>query len=86
MLAISRCFAGSIAANPRFEPPLLFVAMIMISQVPVGRHVNAGLSGGFTMLIKVSELLFTPLTQVRNSSMRLLIVLFQVNLFRPWNQ
>jgi hypothetical protein len=27
LLAISRCFAGSIAANPRFDPPLLFVAM-----------------------------------------------------------
>jgi hypothetical protein len=31
LLAISRCLAGSIAANPRFEPPLLVVAMILIS-------------------------------------------------------
>jgi hypothetical protein len=27
LLAISRCFAGSIAANPRLDRPLLFVAM-----------------------------------------------------------
>jgi len=27
LLAISRCFAGSIAANPRFDPPLLVVAI-----------------------------------------------------------
>jgi hypothetical protein len=27
LLAISRCFAGSIAANPRFEPPLFVPAM-----------------------------------------------------------
>jgi hypothetical protein len=27
LLAISRCFSGSIAANPRFDPPLLFVGM-----------------------------------------------------------
>jgi hypothetical protein len=27
LLAISRCFSGSIAANPRFDRPLLFVAM-----------------------------------------------------------
>jgi hypothetical protein len=34
LLAISRCFAGSIAANPRFDPPLLFVAMF---DLPIGR-------------------------------------------------
>jgi hypothetical protein len=28
LLAISRCFAGSIAANPRFDPPLLFVGIL----------------------------------------------------------
>jgi hypothetical protein len=28
LLAISRCFAGSIAANPRFDPPLLVPAML----------------------------------------------------------
>jgi hypothetical protein len=28
LLAISRCFAGSIAANPRFEPPLFVPAML----------------------------------------------------------
>jgi len=27
LLAISRCFAGSIAAKPRFEPPLLVAAI-----------------------------------------------------------
>jgi hypothetical protein len=27
LLAISRCFAGSIAANPRFDPPLLVPAI-----------------------------------------------------------
>jgi hypothetical protein len=27
LLAISRCFAGSIAAKPRFEPPLFDPAM-----------------------------------------------------------
>jgi hypothetical protein len=28
LLAISRCFAGSIAANPRFDPPLFVPAML----------------------------------------------------------
>jgi hypothetical protein len=28
LLAISRCFAGSIAANPRFDPLLLVTAMV----------------------------------------------------------
>jgi len=28
LLAISRCFAGSIAANPRFDPLLLVPAMV----------------------------------------------------------
>jgi hypothetical protein len=27
LLAISRCFAGSIAAKPRLDPPLLLLAM-----------------------------------------------------------
>jgi hypothetical protein len=30
LLAISRCFAGSIAANPRFEPPLFVAAMCLL--------------------------------------------------------
>jgi hypothetical protein len=31
LLAISRCFAGSIAAKPRFDPPLFVVAMAVHS-------------------------------------------------------
>jgi len=30
LLAISRCFAGSIAAKPRFDLPLLLVAMLIL--------------------------------------------------------
>jgi hypothetical protein len=30
LLAISRCFAGSIAANPRLDPPLLVVAIFFL--------------------------------------------------------
>jgi hypothetical protein len=30
LLAISRCLAGSIAAKPRFEPPLLVGAIILL--------------------------------------------------------
>jgi hypothetical protein len=36
LLAISRCFAGSIAANPRFDPPLLFNPAITFLLVQYG--------------------------------------------------
>ena len=56
LLAISRCFAGSIAAKPRFEPPLFIVA---ISFLPfAGSLRNASIGPRFTMLIEVSELPF----------------------------
>lgn len=54
LLAISRCFAGSIAAKPRFEPPL-FVAAIgclpgfLVFSATRLRRLR------FTMLIEVSE-------------------------------
>ena len=54
MLAISRCFAGSMAANPRLEPPLLFVAIVILL-LPNGTRKNAGNLRQFTMLIEVNE-------------------------------
>ena len=54
LLAISRCFAGSIAANPRFEPPLLIVAMALLSPV-LRRTCNARFLLLFTMLINVRK-------------------------------
>ena len=30
LLAISRCFAGSIAAKPRFDPPVLLLGMLYL--------------------------------------------------------
>jgi hypothetical protein len=55
LLAISRCFAGSIAANPRLEPPLFVAAMMFFSSDQ--RTGNAKFSLQFRMLIEVSELL-----------------------------
>jgi hypothetical protein len=57
LLAISRCFAGSIAAKPRLEPPLLVGA---ISSLLIElQFANASARTRFTMLIEVSELPFS---------------------------
>jgi hypothetical protein len=56
LLAISRCFAGSIAAKPRFAPPL-FVAAIGFPPFVLARFGNATFQQQFTMLMHVSELL-----------------------------
>jgi len=56
LLAISRCLAGSIAANPRFDPLLLVAAMTF--SFSNGRVRNASAKQRFTMLIQVSELPF----------------------------
>ena len=53
LLAISRCFAGSIAANPRFEPPLLVFGMLNL--LMVWQSGNAVWNGRFTMLIEVRK-------------------------------
>jgi hypothetical protein len=51
LLAISRCFAGSIAAKPRFDPPLLVVGIIAS---PHERQPgNAPFGAQFIMLIEV---------------------------------
>jgi hypothetical protein len=52
LLAISRCFAGSIAANPRFDLPVLFVAMIDSPNCHPA-DVNAARSLRFTLLTEV---------------------------------
>jgi hypothetical protein len=52
LLAISRCFAGSIAANPRFDPPLFVAAM---SCLPTERLHNAAATLRFTLLIEISQ-------------------------------
>ena len=58
LLAISRCFAGSIAAKPRFEPPL-FVAAICFLPAD-GIQTTEERLARFTMLMEVSELLWAP--------------------------
>ena len=60
LLAISRCFAGSIAAKPRFDP-LVVVAAIMGLPHISEQHCNAIFRRRFTFLIQVSELLFETL-------------------------
>jgi hypothetical protein len=56
LLAISRCFAGSIAAKPRFEPPLFVVAISgLLSE---WLFANATAVAWFTMLMEVSKRLF----------------------------
>ena len=62
LLAISRCFAGSIAAKPRLEPPLFDVGITLslIEQRPG----NARLWPRFTMLIEVRERLFSRFRSV----------------------
>ena len=53
LLANSRCLAGSIAAKPRFEPPLLFGAIdFLLNWQPW----NAMIPLQLPMLIEVSEL------------------------------
>jgi hypothetical protein len=52
LLAISRCFAGSIAANPRFDPPLLLVGMTDLP-LPFRRPRNAIAAPRFNMLMEV---------------------------------
>ena len=53
LLAISRCFAGSIAANPRFDPPLLVFGMLNL--LMVWQPGNAVSNSRFMMLIKVRK-------------------------------
>jgi len=53
LLAISRCFAGSIAAKPRFEAPLLVAAIVFL----LGwQSLNAIFPRQLPMLMEVSEL------------------------------
>jgi hypothetical protein len=52
LLAISRCFAGSIAAKPRFEPPLLVAAIARL--LFEWRLENAVPAMRFIALIKIS--------------------------------
>jgi len=59
LLAISRCFAGSIAAKPRFDPPLLVGAIMCLPSL-VRRLGNAEKSVRFTKLMEVKELLLEP--------------------------
>jgi hypothetical protein len=58
LLAISRCFAGSIAAKPRFDLPLVFVA-ISITPNAIRQQGNAAGQQRFTMLIEVRKWLFS---------------------------
>jgi hypothetical protein len=55
LLAISRCFAGSIAAKPRFEPPLFVVAIIFLL---LGSRATRLFGAQLPMLIDVRELPF----------------------------
>jgi PQQ-dependent dehydrogenase (methanol/ethanol family) len=76
LLAISRCFAGSIAANPRFDPPVLLVAILALPIIEWNFR-NAAGSLRFTMLMEVRNCrrnsqpfcrVVLPGKQLRNSS------------------